>query len=185
MTRMVCGRPPAAGIRLALFVSVVLLAAGCGSTLSVKTQRDSSIPIPSGAAWAWNATPPAERLPGEMDPRVDNPTLHGRIERVIERVLASKGFRQVEPATAVFLVNYRVGVRDVQQWQQVFTGGPGTVHPSVRPMEYTEGGLLIDLLERSTGKLAFRSWAVKDVETGADSEKAIQDFVTQLLETLP
>jgi hypothetical protein len=176
--------PPAAGIRLALFLTVVLLAAGCASPLSVKTQRDPSIAIPSGATWAWNPTPPAERLPGELDPRVDNPTIHGRIKGAIETVLASKGFRQVDPATAEFLVNYRAGVRNVRQWQQVLSGGAGTGHMSVRPMDYTEGGLLIDFLEQSTGKLAFRSWALKDVVREDPSEKVIQDVVDQLLEDI-
>ncbi len=183
MTFAVCGHP-AAGIRLALFLATVLLMVGCGSTLAVKTQRDSSIPILSGATWAWNPTPPAERRPGELDPRVDNPTIHGRIERAIETVLATKVFRKAEPVTADFLVNYRVGVQDVHQWQQVIVGGPGA-HMTVIPQEFTEGGLLIDLMERSTGKLAFRSWAVGDVVEGSGSEKAIHDLVTRLLETLP
>jgi hypothetical protein len=56
---------------------------------------------------------------------------------------------------------------------------------SVMQVEFTEGGLLIDLLERSTGKLAFRSWALEDVARGDGSEKAIQDVVTQLLKELP
>ncbi len=54
-----------------------------------------------------------------------------------------------------------------------------------RPQEFTEGGLLIDFQERSTGKLAFRSWALGEVREGAGSEKAINDLVTRLLETLP
>jgi hypothetical protein len=185
MRLVVSVRPPAARIRVVLVVAVALLAAGCGSTLSVQTQRDASIPIPAGATWGWNPTPPAERLPGELDPRADNPTIHGRVERAIEATLASKGFRQVEPVTAEFLVNYRVGVREVQQLQQIRAGGVGTTHMTVLPAEFTQGGLLIDLLERSTGKLAFRSWAVEDVEKGAGSEKAIQDIVTRLLKELP
>jgi len=185
MTIVVSARPPAALTRLVLFVAVVLLTASCGSTLSVKTQRDSSIPIPAGATWGWNPTPPAQRLPAELDPRANNPTIHGRVKRAVETVLASKGFRQVEPITAEFLVNYRVGVRDAREWQARPTGGAGTTHMSVMQVEFTEGGLLIDLLERSTGKLAFRSWALEDVARGDGSEKAIQDVVTQLLKELP
>ncbi len=185
MTIVVSVRPPAAMTCVVLFVAAILLTAGCGSTLSIKTQRDSSIPIPSGATWGWNPTPPAQRLPAELDPRVNNPTIHERVKRAVEVVLASKGFRQVEPVTAEFLVNYRVGVRSVQGWQQVGSGGVGGTHMSVMQMEFTEGGLLIDFLERSTGKLAFRSWALEDVAPGDGSEKAIQDVVTRLLKELP
>ncbi len=185
MRLLISTRPPAAGVGVVLVVALALLVAGCGSTLSVQTQRDASIPIPAGATWGWNPIPPAERLPGELDPRANNPTIHGRVERAIEAVLTSKGFRQVEPVTADFLVNYRVGVRDVQQMQQVLSGGVGTTHMTVLPTEFTQGGLLIDLLDRATGKLAFRAWAVEDVEKGAGSEKAIQDLVTRLLKELP
>ncbi len=184
MTFMVRGQL-AAGIRPAVILAVALLAVGCGSTLPVKTQRDPSIPIPSGASWAWNATPPADTRPGELDPRVNNPTIHGRIERAVETVLTAKGFRQVESVAAVFLVNYRVGVREVLQRQTTVAGGPGTAHMVMIPQEFTEGGLLIDFLERSTGKLAFRSWVLGEIHEGAGSEKAIHDLVTRLLETLP
>ena len=176
---------PGAITRILLCVAVVFLAAGCATSLSVKTIRDSSIPIPAGATWGWNPVPPAERLPAELDPRADNPTVHGNVERAVETVLAAKGFRKVEPTAAEFLVNYRVGVRTTEQYQQMATGGPGSVHMTVMPTEFTQGGLLIDFLQRTTGKLAFRTWAVKDIERGAGSEKAIQDAVTQLLKDLP
>jgi len=185
MKIVLAARLPAAITRVLLCVAVVLLAAACARSLSVKTIRDSSIPIPSGATWGWNPVPPAERLPAELDPRADNPTVHGNVERAVEAALAAKGFRKVEPTAAEFLVNYRVGVRTVEQNQQVATGGPGSVHMTVLPMEFTQGGLLIDFLERTTGKLAFRTWALEDVAKGAGSEKAIQDVVTQLLKDLP
>ncbi len=179
-------RRAAAGVaRVALVTVPILLAVGCGSTITVQTHRDPTIRIASGATYAWNPTPPADRHPAELDPRANNPTIHGRVRRAVESVLASKGFRQVDWAAAELLVNYRVGVMDRMQHQQAVTGGPGARHMTVRTIEFTEGGLLIDLLERSTGKLAFRALGVDDVTKEDSTEKAILDAVSLLLRDLP
>ncbi len=170
---------------MVLFAAATLLATGCGSDLTVQTHRDPSIRIPAKATYAWDPTPLTPKHPAELDPRANNPTIHGRVKRAIETVLASKGFRQVDPATADFLVQYRVGVRDRREWQQTATGGPGARHMTVRPLEYTEGGLMINLVERSTGKVAFQSLGLEDVTKEDASEKAILDDVTRLLKELP
>ena len=171
--------------QVALVTIPILLAVGCGSTMTVQTHRDPSIRISPAATYAWNPAPPAERHPAELDPRATNPTIHGRVRRAIETVLASKGFRQVDWATADLLVNYRVGVMDRLQHQQAVTGGPGARHMTVRSIEFTEGGLMIDFLERSTGKLAFRALGVDDVTKEDSTEKAILDAVKQVLRDLP
>src|SRR5262245_21064172 len=69
---------------------------GC-SSLKVVVDRDSTIPIPPGSTWAWGPEPP-ERRPDELDPRVNNTIIHGRVKRSVEAVLAQKGFRQVDDA---------------------------------------------------------------------------------------
>src|SRR5262245_33057008 len=92
----------------------LLSVAGC-SSLKVVVDRDSTIPIPPGSTWAWGPEPP-ERRPDELDPRVNNSIIHGRVKRSVEAALAQKGFRQVnDPQTADFLVYYRIGVRDARQ----------------------------------------------------------------------
>jgi len=153
---------------------------GC-SSLKVVVDRDSTIPIPPGSTWAWGPEPP-ERRPDELDPRVNNSIIHGRVKRSVEAVLAQKGFRQVDDAqTADFLVYYRIGVRDARQvitqatpvapmwggWGWGFYGPPPIV--TSREVTYTEGSLMIDLVQRSTGKLAFRAIGLDQDVTRADS----------------
>ena len=167
--------------RLFLYAAISLVVAGCGSSMDVKTYRDPGLRIPPSATYAWHPAQPARRLPEELDPRVDNPTIHGRVKQAVETVLAEKGFRQVEEAAANFLVSYRVGIREQHQWQQVTAGA----RMSVIPVEYTEGGLMITLVERTTGKLVFQSLGLSDVSQGGGSEKAIQDAVTEALKDLP
>ncbi len=182
--RVPSGCPSAARIHVALFLLMALLSVGCGSSLSVKTQRDSSIALRPGVTWAWNPTP-AQRLLEEADPFVDDPVIHIRLQDAVETVMGSKGFLRVEPAAAEVLVNYRVGLISEREWREVFLKGLDIRHPGERPMDHMKGFLLIDLLERSTGKLAFRSWAVGNVTRWDTSDFASYATVTRLLEDLP
>jgi len=164
----------------AMSVIWLLGVTGC-SSLKVVVDRDSTIPIPPGSTWAWGPEPP-ERRPDELDPRVNNSIIHGRVKRSVEAVLAQKGFRQVDDAqTADFLVYYRIGVRDARQvitqatpvapmwggWGWGFYGPPPIV--TSREVTYTEGSLMIDLVQRSTSKLAFRAIGLDQDVTRADS----------------
>jgi hypothetical protein len=164
----------------AMSIIWLLSITGC-SSLKVVVDRDSTIPIPPGSTWAWGPEPP-ERRPDELDPRVNNSIIHGRVKRSVEAVLAQKGFRQVnDQQTADFLVYYRIGVRDARQivtqatpvapmwggWGWGYYGSPPIV--TSREVTYAEGSLMIDLVQRSTGKLAFRAIGLDQDVTQADS----------------
>ena len=174
----------------------LLVAAGC-SSLKVNVIRDHAITIPPGSTWAWSP-PPTEKKPDELDPRVNNSIIHERVQRAVERVLAQKGYRQTDPNSADFLVAYRVGVKDSRQvvtqavpvgpywggWGWGYYGPPPMV--TSREITYAEGALMIDIIQRSTGQLAFRSIGVDQDVTGANgSEAQIQKTVEKLLQELP
>jgi hypothetical protein len=181
----------------ALAIAGLLMATGC-SSLKVNVIRDPSVPIPPGSTWAW-APEPAEKRPDELDPRVNNSIIHGRVKQAVETVLAQKGYRQTDPNRADFLVAYRVGVRDSRQLVTqavpvgpMYWGGWGWGYYGPPPMAitrevtYSEGALMIDMIQRSTGKLAFRATGQDQDVTGADgSEEQIQKTVTKLLQDLP
>ena len=180
----------------AIAMGGLLVAAGC-SSLKVNVIRDHAITIPPGSTLAWGP-PPTEKKPDELDPRVNNSIIHERVQRAVERVLAQKGYRQTDPNSADFLVAYRVGVKDARQvvtqaapvgpywggWGWGYYGPPPMV--TSREITYAEGALMIDIIQRSTGKLAFRSIGVDQNVTGADgSEAQIQKTVEKLLQELP
>ena len=70
---------------IAIAFSALLVATGC-SSLTVDVDRDSTIAIPPGSTWAWGPEPTPKR-PDELDPRVNNSIIHGRMQRAIEAVL--------------------------------------------------------------------------------------------------
>jgi len=182
---------------LAIACSALLVASGC-SSLTVDVDRDSTIAIPPGSTWAWGP-PPTPNRPDELDPRVNNSIIHGRVKQAVETVLAQKGYRQTDPNSADFLVAYRVGVKDSRQLVTqtvpvgpMYWGGWGWGYYGPPPMAitrevtYSEGALMIDMIQRSTSKLAFRATGQDQDVTGADgSEEQIQKTVTKLLQDLP
>jgi Domain of unknown function (DUF4136) len=200
--RLLAGaQPGVAGI--GLLAIVMLFTSGCG-TLRVDVDRDSTILIPAGATWAWGPEP-APKQPDELDPRVNNSIIHGRVQRSVEEVLGEKGFRQTDPGRADFLVEYRVGVRDRREMvTQAIGPPPGSVYgpygrwgpgwawgyygpPAVttREIRYTEGALMIELVQRSTGKLAFRTTGTDSITREDGSDQAVLDVVRRILRDLP
>lgn len=187
-----------------LVVSVVALLAltmGC-SNMEVQTHRDSSIAIPTAATYAWGPAP-TEPFPAEVNPRTLDPQVIERIRKAIEAGLAAKGFRQGPAEQAEFLAEYRVGVwshleevseitvhpqgSPMRAYSGAFIGGPFGPPPSVTTYtaEVAEAHLLLTLVDRATGKVAYRALAQQDNVTRADgSERAINDAVDQLLKGL-
>jgi len=117
------GRSPllAAGALLCM-----VLFAGCDEHITVV--RDTSIPIPQHATWAWRPAPPPPKNPvisrdvisrngaeSETVAREENAeteTLRLQIKIGIERAMSAKGFVRVDdPQAADFLVDYHAGVR--------------------------------------------------------------------------
>jgi hypothetical protein len=187
-----------------LLVAAALWAAGCAGDFAVQTARDPSVQIAPGAGYAFRFVPPEEKKAGELDPRVNNTTVHDRIRQAIEKVLAEKGLRLVEASAATFLVEYRVGIsgtlREAAEYRvdsrgdpmRAYSGayaggmyGPPPVVTAI-PTQTTEAEFLITVVERPTGKAAYRALGVDaDVTRSDASEQAIVKVISALLKGLP
>ena len=190
-------------LRGILLAAAAIGVAGCAGNFAVQTVRDPSVQIASGAGYAFRFVPPEEKKAGELDPRVNNATVHDRIRQAIEKVLAEKGFRLVEASAATFLVEYRVGISGtlrggveyrvdsrgdpMRAYSGAYAGGMyGPPPVTTIPTQTTEAELLITVVERSTGKAAYRALGVDaDVTRSDASEQAIVKAVSALLKGLP
>jgi hypothetical protein len=170
---------------------LAMVMAGC-SHREAHIYRDPDIAIRPAASYALTPTLLGAR-PEELDPRVHNALLHGRISSAITATLAAKGYRQSSPETADFLVHFRVGVRTAERtltgfvWRLNPAKSSGTIL-TVTPagtMEMTEGTLLIELVDRQTGTVLYRAEAHADEVTPWDaSELAVTGAVRALLQDI-
>jgi hypothetical protein len=174
-------------IGLPLVLAMVLAVAAC-SHREAEIYRDPDIVIGPAATYALTPTLLGAR-PEELDPRVHNALLHGRISSAITATLAAKGYRQSSPEAADFLVHFRIGVRTVERnvtgfvWRLNPARSSSTIL-TVTPagtMEMTEGTLLIELVDRQTGAVLYRAEARADDVTPWDSSEVVVTGAVQAL----
>lgn len=193
-------------MRLARLTSVVLALSACGPSITV--DRDPSIPIPAGSTYSWTEPGPRE-LRGERNPTVNNALVQDRIHGAVDREMTARGYRLV-PSGGDFLVHYHVGLqrrRDTlvtaqpplgprrvircgvagcwDDWNWDYWGYWGPPELMLREVSYFEGALLIDLIQRSSGKLAWRGVGRDRVDEPNVSQKAIDKAVAAILGKLP
>lgn len=165
------------------FIAIpALLALGCASVPNVQTNRDPLVPLPKGATWAWGTRDTVSQY--EMDPSAQNPILHQRVKTAIERSLEKKGFKQVAaPSDAVLVVTYHIGMKRSTEMQTstIATGmtyggyggwyggygwgyyGAPTYVTNTELVDYKQGGVLVYIRDRATGKVAWAGLITKDV----------------------
>jgi hypothetical protein len=140
---------------------------------SVRRDVDPTVDLKTWKSWAW------KELPAKAPATI----AESRIRRELERALAAKGYERVEaPSEADFLVGLHAAVgRDLR----IDEVGP-RFRRDARVTAIPTGTLVVDLVERATGKLAWRG-AVSDA-LARDPEKAernTEKAMAKLLEKVP
>ena len=193
----------------AAVLGLAALAAACGPTDYSSVQVMTEPTPVTGSTFAWAPVQPDTPLqaPGgipSMD--VDNPILRQRIETAINNALIARGYKLVDPAQAELLLAYRVGTQqrsqvDVQTWPG-YVGGPmmcgrfgcgggwgwgwyGPPQTSVTQINYTEGGLLLDVMNAKNGQLEWRALYRNRVTQASASPQAPATMATKLVASLP
>jgi len=178
-------------VNRALIAIPALLALGCASAPNIQTNRDPNVPLPAGATWAWGKRDTVSHY--EMDPQAQSPILHQRVQTAIEKTLAKKGFKQVAvPEDAQLVVTYHIGLKRTTQLETTtsavggyyggwyggygwgYYGAPTYVTSSTTPVDYKQGGVLVYIRERASGKVAWSGLYTKDVH---DTDKVTAESV--------
>jgi len=149
--------------------------------------------VKPGATWAWAlATTSA-------DPRISNDIMQERLQTAVETTLAGKGLRLVDSrATAQLLVAYHVRLENRAEPKTTTTSTPATVcgfrgcmrgvaysTPTTTIQRYTEGKLVIDILDARTGKLVYRAASEKKVTEKDATQANLNKLVAQMTKSLP
>ncbi|MDH5315991.1 MAG: DUF4136 domain-containing protein [Gemmatimonadota bacterium] len=173
-----------------LILTGTLAAAACGPSYSA--DRDSSIPVPAGATYALIG---GANVGEERDPNLQSGIVHQRIQNAIKSEMAAKGFKEAPEATADFHVRYFIGIKTSTVYNTTTTGvgyrGPygygwgwGGGMTTTYPTEVSEGGGVIDLVQRTTGKTAYRATYKGDTPNSPPNQEKVDNTVRTMLKDL-
>jgi hypothetical protein len=181
---------------LIAWAAVTALAAGCAGP-SISSDSDPSVPVPMGATYAFLGGTQTSEGP-EAQGGDKNEFIHQRIQNSIRGQLKAKGFQQTDDsASARFFVRYYLNLKTSTSYVTTSTGGMygpyygwgwgygyGGGISTTRPVQFKEGGLLIDLVERATGKLAWRGTIEGDVPDHPPSQEDVDRAVGEVMASL-
>jgi hypothetical protein len=181
-------------------LTAALALSSCSTNISY--DRDKTISIPHGASVAFaNGTSEGRE---NVDPAVGNEIVHQRIQSAIARELQAKGFKLVDDAgSADFLVRYFVRMnRNTGQvatqagltrtpatgpgWGVGWNWGPGVSGTSaVQAGAVSSASFIVDLVERSSGKVAWRGTWQGDPGPRAPTQQEIDNTMARIFRSAP
>lgn len=132
----------------------------------------------------------------------ENETVRERLQLAIEKELHSKGLVEVDnPGQADFLVDYHIGVQRRREMvatsaQPMIACGPygcgngwgwgywGPPEVMLHPIQYREGTIVFDLVQRAGNRLAFRAISKHRINRGSFKQGQVSEGMKELLEKL-
>jgi hypothetical protein len=166
------------------------LATGCATAGKVSVLQAPSAALARGSTYAW--APISGVALGAPAPEIVNEITAERLATATDSVLSSKGYRRTQdPREADFIVFYRVIT--TPRLDANLTAHGGACAPFCdRPSDYslstsqkTEGKLVLNLLERRTGRLVYQATSVKEISSEDASPERLNSTLEQMTKALP
>ncbi len=177
--------------RVLAAVAACVLFLGC-SQYEIKSDYDVDANFPAFRTYAWmmpEAT--TEGATSANTAMQQNTLLDKRIRGAVDGAMASKGFT-VNTETPDVLVVYHTGMQnkvDVTDWGYSYAGSYwGWAGRDIDVYNYTEGTLIVDLVNAQSKQLAWRGSATGVVDPGRSPEEVqerINDVVTKIFDNYP
>lgn len=174
-------------LRIVAFAFLAVLAASC-SSWRVSSDWDRGADFARLATFAW-----MPRDPAAPDPLDANSLVRNRVTSSVERELQGKGLRRTDGPADV-LVAYHSSTRDrveVTTWPAWGYGwgrrawrAPGW-GPRIDVSQYTEGSLVVDLVDPATTDLLWRGIVRTVIDDASGSEERVAAAVHALFESYP
>jgi hypothetical protein len=171
---------------LLVALSLALASAAC-SSYHVTTDHDESVDVSS--IRTWDFMPHREAAPGSL---AGNTLVEKRVKAAVERELAAKGMRRTSdsPQVVVALHSITRDRLDATSWP---TWGPGWHgrwghwggYPSVTVFQWTEGTLVVDLVDTRTNDLVWRGTVTEALDEKSGSAESVDEAVRKLFEAFP
>lgn len=176
---------------LAIAVAFAGAAVTVQASAKVDVIQSSSPALAQGATFAW--APMRAFGTGVPDPAIANEIAVERLRTTTEAALQARGYRLVDnPAEADLLVAYTIVMQPETDAKLKADGAscafPFCASPSdyrLDASQHTQGTLVLDLVERTTGRLAWRATSKKRV-TGKDvTEAKLTTLLREMTKALP
>jgi hypothetical protein len=171
-------------------LACALTVGACGG-LKVSTDYDPEADFSGWQTYVW-----AERTDeGELDPRVYNSIVEGRVKVAVDRALQAKGYSEVITGDPDFLVAWHGAIDGKVSVNTVTThygygwgwyGGYGATQTYVN--EWDEGTLIIDFIDVRENKLVWRSSVTDSITERAspeEAQRALDNAVAKILGSFP
>jgi hypothetical protein len=154
-----------------VFLAVVgtVLVAGC-SGVSVNTDYDREADFAGYETFAW--------VPGNAE-AARNPLLLKRVQKMAEGILSEKGYRRLEDADAAdMLVGFSGHSKDkVEVWTNDYYSSPAWWgYRDVDVYQYTEGTLVVDILDGVSDQLVWRGNATGVIDDPPRDDRILQSL---------
>ncbi len=170
-------------IRLILSLALIVVLAGCGSSVRVQSDYDDTVDFSAYKTYQWMPQPTGANLEAGLAGPI--------IERSIESELNGKSMRQVESNPDIYVV-YHAGVDEqitgayVDRWGYGYRGYYGWGRSAdVRVESYTEGTLVVDIIDAGQKDLVWRGVATGAVNNPQKTREEIPQIVADLLADFP
>ena len=175
-------------VMVVLALLAISLGAGC-SSYNVTSDFDAHAPFASYKTYKWSADP--ANAPGNLPLR--NQLLGRRVKSAVDAELAARGMTLVTSRDADLIVASHLTTRDkpnITDWGYRWGAGPYYGYgPNVDVNQYTEGTLVVDMIECNTKELVWRGIATGAIpsttSTPEELEARIKDVVGSILAKSP
>lgn len=160
--------------------------AGC-SSVSYNSDFDPQLDFTSYETYAWLEPADEQATRG----RGPSPLVEKRIVSEIDEALDAKGFRKATSRPPDFLVNFLVTTQQKIDFDSYYVGWGyygwyGGTQVSAR--QWTEGTIIIDVIDAKSKELAWRGWATAAVDPDIRQEernRRIREVVQGTLKPFP
>jgi len=172
--------------RLGLVLAIMVAVAGCAA-MTVSSHIERSVNFTDYVTYDWG---PPDNLP-VGDPRLDNnPFFRDYLMGAIEKKLAAKGYERAVSGEPDLLIHYHANVSrkfDVYETDAHYGYCYGDCQPQV--VDYEEGTLVVDVVDRNTSKVVWRGWSQDTMNGVIDNQdrlkKQVDEGVTRMMVLLP
>jgi hypothetical protein len=128
---------------------------------------------------------PADALPA-TDPRLDTSSVRDYLQGAVEREFGRRHVERDSSSAPDLLVHYHANISpriDANRGDTV-SGACYDENCSVRSLEREVGTIMVDVIDRRTGRLIWRGWAQTDVEGVLDNPTKLQERVAKAVASM-